>query len=134
YLVGVSCASRRFCTAVGTFRDSVGQEVVLAEHWNGARWSIRSVPNPPAATSSALEGISCSSTSACIAVGDFVASDGIHVTLEGWCFSCRPERGLAAFVPSDPQLKLEGYEPRSISPPAGYVRHDRELLRAVGRA
>jgi hypothetical protein len=74
---------------------------VLAEHWNGARWSIQSVPNPPAATSSALEGISCSSTSACIAVGDFVASDGIDVTLaerwDGNSWAIQPSANAASY-------------------------------------
>lgn len=81
YLVGVSCASHKSCTSVGTFRAPDGQELVLAEHWNGDSWSIQPVPGPREATSSALTGISCASTSACTAVGSFVASDGVDVAL-----------------------------------------------------
>ena len=85
YLVGVSCASRRSCTAVGSFGNTAGREVVLAERLDGARWSIQSVPSPAGATNSALKDVSCSSTSACTAVGDVLNPDAVDVTLaERW--------------------------------------------------
>jgi hypothetical protein len=85
YLTGVSCASRKSCTAVGSSRDPVGQEDVLAERWDGTRWSIQSVPNPPGATNSVLHGVSCATTSACTAVGDFLNHEAVDLTLaERW--------------------------------------------------
>jgi hypothetical protein len=85
YLVGVSCASNRSCMAVGDFGNRAGQNVMLTERWNGRRWSIERVSGPTGATASALTGVSCTSPSACTAVGDFVRADGVFSTLvERW--------------------------------------------------
>jgi hypothetical protein len=65
----VSCARPNDCTAVGSYLvhrldDDMG---TLAEHWDGVRWRLRGKLG--AATQGALEGISCRSGVACIAVG-----------------------------------------------------------------
>jgi hypothetical protein len=84
-LVGVSCASRRFCTAVGSFSDSRGSEVGLAERWDGVRWSIEPTETPVGAAATRLKGVSCISPMACTAVGTFVDSNGDFATLaERW--------------------------------------------------
>jgi hypothetical protein len=56
--------------AVGSSRNDVNSadSNQLAELWNGRRWSIRT-PNPAGVGRTALESVSCSSTSACTAVG-----------------------------------------------------------------
>jgi hypothetical protein len=41
----------------------------LAEHWNGASWRIVPTPNPPGATFSSLNGVSCPLPNVCFAVG-----------------------------------------------------------------
>jgi hypothetical protein len=98
-LSGVSCVSATACTAVG-FDDSnnVGAPggIPLAEQWNGVGWSIQSIPTPigpPLPTipgggpvpESQLNGVSCTSTTACIAVGSFVDSAGRGAPLvERW--------------------------------------------------
>ncbi len=41
----------------------------LAETWNGTSWSVEPSSNPPGATSSYLNSVSCSSPSSCTAVG-----------------------------------------------------------------
>jgi hypothetical protein len=69
-LLAVSCPSVSACTAVGDSGDSSSTDVTLAESWNGTSWTMPSTPNPAGATTSALAGVSCSSTSACSAVGD----------------------------------------------------------------
>lgn len=71
-LFGVSCTSRNACTAVGAYDHTPGgsPEATLAERWNGSKWHIQHTPN--LATNnfgSILSGVSCSSQSACIAVG-----------------------------------------------------------------
>ena len=72
YLTGVSCSSPSACTAVGyyTFVSSDGSasDQALIESWNGSAWSI--VPSPTAPQPDLLLGVSCSSSSACTAVGD----------------------------------------------------------------
>jgi hypothetical protein len=59
---------------VGNYVNSAGITVTLAEVWNGTSWSVQSTPNPTGATSSALSGVSCTSSTACTAVGDSVTS------------------------------------------------------------
>lgn len=73
-LTSISCTSTRFCMAVGdashgaqalpspTYRDRT-----LAEEWNGSRWQIVHTPNPSRAAE--LRGVSCTSPTACTAVG-----------------------------------------------------------------
>ena len=85
YLYGVSCPSAAACTAVGYDTNSGGVPVSLAEVWNGSSWSVQSTPNPTGATASVLNGVSCTSSSACTAVGIYVNSAGRIVTLaERW--------------------------------------------------
>ncbi|MGO9750557.1 MAG: hypothetical protein ACLP22_03390 [Solirubrobacteraceae bacterium] len=66
----VSCASRRYCTAVGFFANRAHTEVTtLAERWSGTSWSIQPTPNPAGTTISQLDAVSCSSPRSCTAVG-----------------------------------------------------------------
>ena len=43
----------------------------VAEHWDGTSWQIVPTPNPPGATFSSLNGVSCPGPSICFAVGDY---------------------------------------------------------------
>jgi len=82
-LYGVSCASATSCTAAGDYDNSAtGITVTLAEHWNGTAWALQATPNPHAAETSRLEGVSCTSASACTAAGDYSGfTIGFYVTL-----------------------------------------------------
>jgi len=56
----------------------------LAERWNGTEWTIQSTPNPTGSTVSALQSMSCTSSTACTATG-YANSSGGYVTLaERW--------------------------------------------------
>jgi hypothetical protein len=72
-LAGVSCTSATACVAVGyTARGVLGDTVgfvPLAEIWNGSKWRIASTPDPAHYTGSQLRGVSCTSATACVAVG-----------------------------------------------------------------
>jgi hypothetical protein len=84
-LTAVTCTSAKACTAVGYAPDAAGTIVTLAERWDGAAWTIQPTPNPAGATTGALDGVSCSSMSACIAVGHYVDRAGTTGTLsEAW--------------------------------------------------
>jgi hypothetical protein len=82
-LTGVSCTSRRACTAVGHYQSisSVGGSgsttVALGERWNGSSWLIQQTPSP---VGSSLTGVSCTSRTACTAVG----SDNGGLLAERW--------------------------------------------------
>lgn len=83
-LFGVSCPSLSSCTAVGYSTQSA-TDSTLVERWNGTAWTIRRTPNPSGAASSNLFGISCSSGTACTAVGHSVDATGHDASLaERW--------------------------------------------------
>jgi hypothetical protein len=70
-LVGISCASTSSCVAVGGWSrnpDRTGERT-LVESWNGTDWSIVPSPNPADSDFAQLSSVSCSSPSACMAVG-----------------------------------------------------------------
>ncbi len=86
-LAAVSCATARFCMAVGdasrgaqampspSYRDTV-----LAERWNGSRWQI--IPAPSPTHSSEFSGVSCPSPTVCVAVGS--SASGARTLAERW--------------------------------------------------
>jgi hypothetical protein len=71
-LNAVSCVSRTACTAVGYAANSNGVGTIsLAERWNGTTWVIQATPNPAGlGQETTLTGVSCTSRTACTAVGD----------------------------------------------------------------
>jgi hypothetical protein len=73
-LDGVSCYSSTNCTASGVYANSVDNLVTLAEHWNGVEWKVQATANPSGATTSELEGLSCTSVTVCTATGLYVKS------------------------------------------------------------
>ncbi len=84
-LTGVSCTTSEACTAVGRYVNSAGTEVTLAERWNGKTWAVQETVTPKEAKSSSLAGVSCASATACTAVGHYVNSSSVEVTLaESW--------------------------------------------------
>jgi hypothetical protein len=68
-LTGVSCTVPDACTAVGYFYNNQGSFSTLAEVWNGTSWSIQPTPDQPGSDEDVLRGVSCTSPSACTAVG-----------------------------------------------------------------
>lgn len=74
-LNGVSCVGARFCLAVGgttVGSSSSPQDRILAERWSGGSWSVVSTGT----IGGALYGVSCISSSFCMAVGEWQASSG----------------------------------------------------------
>jgi hypothetical protein len=67
----VSCPNSSFCFAVGSYREKTGPNKTLTEKWNGSSWSVTASPNPAESKGSTLAGISCTSSTACTAVGRY---------------------------------------------------------------
>ena len=81
---GVSCPSVNDCEVVG--QDASGN---VAASWNGSSWSLAAMPTPPGVDlgpfGPSLGPVSCSSASACTAVGSIVLDDpGGGVYAERW--------------------------------------------------
>jgi hypothetical protein len=87
YLNGVSCLNAQWCLAVGDDSDSnstLGVSKTLIELWDGESWSTAASPNAPAG-SSFLNGVSCLSSTSCIAVGYTSSSSSPYQPLsESW--------------------------------------------------
>jgi hypothetical protein len=76
-LIGVSCPSRSACLAVGGHGNPFNAipPGTLAERWDGTRWRITPTPNPPGG-GWFLGAVSCTSPSACTAVGGRLVPPG----------------------------------------------------------
>jgi hypothetical protein len=86
-LAGVSCTSASFCMAVGDYTRGAGarpspafRDRPLAETWNGSRWRIVRTATP--SRQSQFRGVSCTSSTACTAVGASAA--GQWTLAERW--------------------------------------------------
>jgi hypothetical protein len=84
-LNGVSCRSANACTAVGGYQNnSSGIAGTVVEAWNGTAWSIQTTPNPGRGFLPSLGGVSCSSATACTAVGDSSQTSNNKTLAEAW--------------------------------------------------
>lgn len=82
-LEGVSCVSTTACTATGTYYLNPEESRTLVETWNGSTWTIQTSANVTTGTQG-LNGVSCTSTSACMAVGWENPGTGSKVLTERW--------------------------------------------------
>ena len=78
---GVSCATARSCTAVGSFENATGLDDALIERWDGTNWMLQPMPARAGTISSSLMGVSCSSVGHCTAVGSSLTHGGTQVPL-----------------------------------------------------
>jgi len=87
-LEGVSCLSSADCMAVGWYYVASGGTLTafsLAESWNGTSWSLRPTPNPQGSTHTVLRAVSCTSATACMAVGWYEKGTSNNLPLaESW--------------------------------------------------
>jgi hypothetical protein len=81
---GVWCTSATSCMAVGGAGGPNFNAGLLADRWNGVTWSVVSVPKPPGALSGELTSVSCTSPSACTAVGSWGNSHVQAPLAERW--------------------------------------------------
>ena len=87
--------------AVGEYQTTA-PDVALAERWNGKKWSVLHPIIPAGAAASGFNGVSCTSPSACTAVG-FVDQASKYLTLvETW----NGTRWSVAHTPNPPHSVL----------------------------
>jgi hypothetical protein len=79
-LLEVSCPSAGECVAVGTYYNATAKRTEpLIERQSGGTWTQEtSAPLPISATSGVLNGVSCPSSSFCMASGGYINSTGTH--------------------------------------------------------
>jgi hypothetical protein len=96
----VTCVTRASCWAVGELGRRDGSEHNQVVHWNGRKWSLVSVPDPGAATtttSNGLSGVSCAAPASCWAVGERSSDAGfphdqvVHWNGRKWSLVSVPE-------------------------------------------
>ena len=98
-LNSISCTSATACTAVGRWQDGDGDSFLLAERWNGSAWTLQT---PLTTRNSQIEftGVSCTSATACNAVGYVISSSHvahtIHHTWNGTTWSITPTPNMSA--------------------------------------
>ena len=82
---GISCTSSTQCEAVGTYTDGSNGGQSFAESWDGTRWSAQTIPVPSGQSGDvALAGVSCTSASACVAVGSYSVGTTTDPIAEVW--------------------------------------------------
>jgi hypothetical protein len=93
-LSGVSCTSASVCVAVGSFTPSGQATQTLVEQWDGTSWSVSPSPDEDAARPNVLSGVSCTSSSACTAVGDASNPQPLVEEWDGTDWSIAPTEGV----------------------------------------
>jgi hypothetical protein len=69
-LTGVSCPAPGSCAAVGSSPINTGTDQPLAESYAGGAWTMEPISPPAGSSQTDLEGVSCGSSRACVAVGE----------------------------------------------------------------
>jgi hypothetical protein len=137
-LEGVSCSSATVCTAVGDWGDSEHQTAPVAELWDGTNWTLQSVPTDgEAAVFDELNGVSCTSATACTAVGVLIQEAPLAETWNGtsWTIQTTPTPGgFSQFkfsgcrAPQPPRAPPS--EPRTISHSSLSTSHSRDAAQS----
>jgi Bacterial Ig-like domain (group 3) len=103
-LSAVTCTSATACVTVGAyFSVAAGSGGPLAEWWNGSDWSMQLLPQPAGASTTplgtSLDAVSCTSSSACTAVGSFRDAAGNYLSLaerwDGTGWAIQPTQNVA---------------------------------------
>lgn len=97
-LDAVSCVGGSWCTAVGSTSDDGATWGTLAETWNGTAWSVDGAPDAGFAF---LNGVACTSTTDCVAVG--YANGPVSTVIESfdgtaWTTVASPDEGYGSIL------------------------------------
>jgi hypothetical protein len=96
-LAAVSCPTASFCMAVGNnFTNTNQQDTWVAKSltWNGATWSVSTPLQPAGATDTTFNAVSCTSPTACTALGGSDKTGPLVETWNGarWARQSTPDR------------------------------------------
>jgi hypothetical protein len=100
-LNGLSCTAGSECVAVGAYSNAADVAQPLIEHRSARAWSVQQAPSPLGPASSQLNAVSCSSATACTAVGSYTNASGPFLLLaERWngvTWTIQPAPATGAF-------------------------------------
>jgi hypothetical protein len=83
-LYAVSCSAASACMAAGAYEDAAAPTgVPFTEAWNGRTWAVI-IPPSPGGSDSSLNGVSCVSARACVAVGSTIIGGHNNAFSELW--------------------------------------------------
>jgi hypothetical protein len=83
-LSDVSCTSTTACTATGTYSTASAQ-LALILRWNGTAWTSQTGATISGAIAAELDGVSCTSSTSCNAVGSYTDASSVqHELAETW--------------------------------------------------
>jgi hypothetical protein len=111
-LDGVSCWSVSRCVAVGNYFEHpkgspvVGKITLMAERWNGAKWSVTNLPT--SGFGIWLSDVSCVSASNCLAIG-VNGANGDHYRSLADAWNGKTWRAIAVATPNGGAGSTEGY-------------------------
>jgi hypothetical protein len=103
-LYGVTCVSATDCWAVGIYTGGSNGHDTLAEHWDGATWSVVVTPNASTTLSNLLLSVTCTPSSECWAVGWYNSTSAAPPLIEEWTGGAWAIVG-AAFTAASNQLE-----------------------------
>jgi hypothetical protein len=140
-VLAVSCPSPTSCTAVGDQGTSSGT-VTLAEHWNGSSWATQTTPNVANQISNTLWGVSCPTTTECVAVGNDAApyeefqKPDVQPLVErwdgtSWSIQATPSLVGPQFGYADPDLRSVACPEASECMAVGYYHNASNTLVAL---
>jgi len=119
-LSGVSCPSATLCFATGAYGNGGAQTQPLILRWSGGKWAVVKVSLPAGASAGPqvnMGGLSCPTTTHCVAVGSYLDTQGnqqgLLLTRSGttWTAAKAP---VPSGAPSQPWVNL-----RAVSCPTG---------------
>lgn len=84
FISGIACTGRTNCWAVGYYAKSSGVYETLVEHWNGAKWKVTRSANPSRSTLGVLNGVACTGSKNCTAIGYAGRGSDIVTLSEQW--------------------------------------------------
>ena len=82
-LSAVACTAAASCESTGTYNKSGGSPA-LAEGWNGTKWTLQATPAISGSAYAALQGLACTASSNCWAVGETIGSSATDPLIEKW--------------------------------------------------
>ena len=92
-LNGVSCKAASACMAVGTYDTGSGNtatRLALSEQWDGSSWTVQPTANPAGSVYANLNGVSCTSPTACTAVGFYGSDQPLAERWDGTNWTVQP--------------------------------------------